>query len=68
MTKTLKIEGMMCPHCSGRVEKALNALEGVTASVNLEAGTAAVTCPDGFDAAALKKAVEDAGYTVTAVE
>lgn len=68
MTKTLKIEGMMCPHCSGRVEKALNALEGVTATVNLEAGTAAVTCPDGFDPAALKQAVEDAGYTVTAVE
>ncbi len=68
MTKTLKIEGMMCAHCSGRVEKALNGLEGVTATVNLEAGTACVTCPDGFDTADLKKAVEDAGYTVTAVE
>ena len=67
MTKTLTIEGMMCPHCSGRVEKALNDIEGVTASVNLEAGTAAVTCPDGFDTALLTKAVEDAGYTVTKV-
>lgn len=68
MTRTLKIEGMMCAHCSGRVEKALNDLEGVTATVDLEAGSAAVTCPDGFDTGALKKAVEDAGYTVTAVE
>lgn len=67
MNKTLTIEGMMCPHCSGRVEKALNDIEGVTASVNLEAGTAAVTCPDGFDTAVLTKAVEDAGYTVTKV-
>ena len=43
MTKTMKIEGMMCTHCSGRVEKALNALEGVTAVVDLQAGTATVT-------------------------
>ena len=43
MEKTMKIEGMMCAHCSGRVEKALNDLPGVTATVNLEAGTATVT-------------------------
>ena len=39
MNKLMKIEGMMCAHCSGRVEKALNALEGVTATVDLAAGT-----------------------------
>jgi len=65
MEKTMKIEGMMCAHCSGRVEKALNDLPGVTAKVNLEAGTATVT-GDASDEA-LTKAVTDAGYTVVSI-
>lgn len=65
MTKTMTIEGMMCKHCAARVEKALNALEGVTAAVNLEAKTATVT-GEAQDAA-LRKAVEDAGYTVVSI-
>ncbi len=65
MTKTVKIEGMMCAHCSGRVEKALNDLPGVTAKVNLEAG-AAVT-GDVSDEA-ITKAVTGAGYTVTGIQ
>lgn len=68
MTKTMTIEGMMCTHCQGRVEKALNALDGVTATVNLEAKTATVTCPEGTDDAVLKKAVMDAGYEVVSVQ
>ena len=66
MTKTMKIEGMMCAHCSGRVEKALNDLPGVTATVNLEAGAASVTgdAPDDV----LTKAVTDAGYTVVSIQ
>ena len=66
MTKTMKIEGMMCAHCSGRVEKALNDLPGVTAAVNLEAGTASVTgdAPDDV----LTKAVTDAGYKVVSIQ
>ena len=56
----------MCPHCSGRVDKALNALEGVEATVDLAAGTATVT--GDVSAEVLKKTVEDAGYTVTSVE
>ena len=67
MTKTMKIEGMMCPHCSGRVEKALNALEGVEAKVNLEAGTAEVTLTADVSDEALTKAVVDAGYEVTSI-
>ena len=43
MTKTMKIEGMMCGHCTGRVEQALNALEGVKAEVSLDNKTATVT-------------------------
>ncbi len=64
--QTMKIEGMMCPHCSGRVDKALNALEGVEATVDLAAGTATVT--GEVSAELLKKTVEDAGYTVVSVE
>lgn len=65
MTRTMKIEGMSCKHCSGRVEKALNDLPGVEATVDLEAGTAKITgdAPDET----LKKAVEDAGYTVVSI-
>ena len=65
MTRTMKIEGMMCAHCSGRVEKALNDLPGVTATVDLEAGTAAVT--GDVSGEALTKAVADAGYTVVSI-
>ena len=66
METVLKIEGMMCAHCQARVENALKAVAGVTAvTVDLEKGTAAVT--GQADAAALSKAVTDAGYTVTEV-
>ncbi len=68
MTKTVKIEGMMCAHCQAHVDKALNALEGVQATVNLEAGTATCECPADFDVSLLTKAVTEAGYTVTGVE
>lgn len=63
MKKALSIEGMMCAHCAAHVEKALNALPGVTAAVDL-AGSSAVVTGDVSDEA-LKKAVADAGYTVT---
>ena len=63
MKKTLTIEGMMCAHCVAHVEKALNALPGVTASVDLDSKTAVVTGDAGDEA--LKKAVADAGYQVT---
>ena len=66
MEKTLKIEGMMCPHCEARVKGALEALEGVSAAVvSHERGTAVVTLTAPVEDAALKKAVEDAGYPVT---
>ena len=65
MEKKIIIEGMSCSHCSGRVEKALNAIPGVTATVDLAARTATVSGSN--DNAALKKAVEDAGYTVISI-
>ena len=65
MEKTLKIEGMMCGHCSGRVQKALEALPGVAAAaVSHESGTAVVTLSAPVSDDVLKKAVEDAGYKV----
>ena len=65
MQKTLKIEGMMCTHCSGRVKKALEEVPGVlSAEVSHESGTAVVTLSSPVDDAVLKKAVEDQGYQV----
>ena len=65
MEKTLKIEGMMCMHCSGRVQKALEAIDGVqSANVSHETGTAVVTLTQDVSDDVLKKAVVDAGYEV----
>ena len=65
MEKTLKIEGMMCPHCSGRVKKALEELPQVAeAVVSHESGTAVVTLSAPAEDALLKKTVEDQGYKV----
>ena len=67
MMKTMKIEGMSCAHCSGRVEKALNSIDGVSAVVDLEAKSAAVTLEKPVEDAVLKAAVEDAGYEVVSI-
>ncbi len=69
MTKTMKIEGMMCGHCEARVKKALEALEGVTeAKVSHADGTAVVTLSAPVDNGALQKAVEDQDYKVISVQ
>ncbi len=69
MTKTLKIEGMMCGHCEATVKKALEALPGVAkAEVSHQAGTAVVFCTEAVDDAALKKAVEDKDYKVLSIQ
>ncbi len=68
MTKTMKIEGMMCGHCEARVKKVLEALEGVeTAEVSHENGTAVVTLSSAVEDDVLKKAVEDQDYKVISV-
>jgi Cu2+-exporting ATPase len=69
MKKTLKIEGMMCPHCSGRVKKVLEALEAVElADVSHETGLAVVTLCKSIDDATLKSTVEDQGYKVISID
>lgn len=64
MEITMKIKGMMCAHCSGRVKNALEKIDGVSeAVVSHEKGTAVVK-GDKLDPAVLKAAVEDQGYDV----
>ena len=67
MNKEMKIEGMMCAHCQNRVSKALNDLPGVTATVDLENGSASVQADSSVSDEMLKKAVTDAGYTVVSI-
>lgn len=69
MTKTMKIEGMMCGHCEAAVKKALEALDGVASTeVSHEKGTAVVTLDKDVDNAVLTKAVEDKDYKVVSVQ
>ncbi len=69
MTKTMKIEGMMCQHCVAHVKKALEDVTGVIkADVDLESGSAKIEMEADVKEDILKKAVEDAGYTPVSVE
>lgn len=67
MKKKINIDGMTCGHCTAHVEKALNALDGVTATVSLEDKAAYVTVEDGITDEILAKAVADADYTVVSI-
>ena len=68
MEKTMHIEGMMCPHCSGRVQQTLEGLaEVASAVVSHETGTAVVTLAAEISDEALTAAVEGAGYKVTGI-
>lgn len=66
--KTIVIEGMMCPHCQGRVNDVLNAIDGVTATVDLEKKSAFIELTKDISDEALVKAVTDAGYKVIEVK
>ncbi|MBQ5815964.1 MAG: heavy metal translocating P-type ATPase, partial [Oscillospiraceae bacterium] len=69
MTKTMKIEGMMCPHCSGRVKTALENLDSVlSAEVSHESGSAVVTLAKEISNDELKNLVEQNGYKVIEVK
>ena len=65
MEKTLKVEGMMCPHCEAAVKKALEAIDGVSvAEADHVKGTATVTLTKDVPTEVLKKAIEDKDYKV----
>ena len=69
MTKTMKIEGMMCGHCEARVKKVLEALPEVEeAVVSHEAGTAVLTLSVEIMNDVLKKTIEDQDYKVLSIE
>jgi Cu+-exporting ATPase len=69
MKKTIKIEGMTCGHCEGRVKKELEAICGVkSADVSATDKKAVVELAHEVDVEKLKAAVEEAGYTAISVE
>ena len=69
MKKTMIIEGMMCNHCTGRVQKALEEVEGVeSVEMSLEEKSAVVLCADTVTDEMLKAVVTDAGYDVIEVK
>ena len=66
MEKTIKIEGMMCPHCEARVKKILEELDGIaSAVVSHVEGTAVITMTNNVSDAAIKSVITENGYTVT---
>ena len=68
MTITLTINGMSCGHCEKHVVNALQALPGVqSAAADSQTGTAVLTCDSAPDDDALRAAIDDAGYALTAV-
>ena len=67
MKKVMKIEGMMCGHCTGRVTKVLNAIDGVEADVSLEDKAAYLTITKDVSDEILKNTVESEGYEVTEI-
>jgi Cu2+-exporting ATPase len=65
MEKIFKVEGMMCTHCSGRVKKVLEAIDGVTlADVSHETGLAKLQLEKTIDDSVIIAAIENEGYTV----
>ena len=64
MNTVLKVNGMQCQHCVSHVKEALTKISGVSAEIDLGAKTAVITHPESVAVADLKKAIEDAGYTV----
>lgn len=67
MKKKINIEGMSCGHCSARVEKALNSMEGVSATVNLEGKYAEAVIDGSVSNDMLQAAVTEAGYEVVSI-
>ena len=69
MTKTIKIEGMMCPHCEAAMRRALEEMEGVSViSVSHDANQAVVSCTVEVPEEEFRKVVEKAGYEFRGIE
>lgn len=69
MTKTILIEGMSCGHCSARVQKALEGLDGVlSVIVDLDKKTAVLDSAKDLSNETLKNTIEEAGYDVKEIK
>ena len=69
MKKTVKVEGMMCPHCEASVKKALEAIDGIDeAVVSHEKGTAEITLSKDVETDVIQKAIEDRDYKFCGIE
>ena len=69
MTKTMIVEGMSCGHCTGRVQKALEAVEGVASvEMSLEEKSARIVLNKEVPEEELKNAVTEAGYEVAEIK
>ena len=66
--KTILIKGMSCGHCSARVEKALNAIEGVEAKVDLESNSAKLKLTKDVSDETIKAAIDNVGYEMVEVK
>ena len=66
--KTVKISGMHCDHCVRAVTEAINKIDGASAKVNLKKNEAVVSCEKIVEDAAIREAVEKAGYTIQSIQ
>ena len=66
--KTVKISGMHCDHCVRAVTEAINKIDGASAKINLKKNEAVVSCEKVVEDAAIREAVEKAGYTVQSIQ
>ncbi|MDF2484104.1 MAG: Heavy metal transport/detoxification protein [Herbinix sp.] len=67
MKKIIEIKGMTCEHCQARVEKVLNAIDGVDAKVELKKNRAVVNLKKDIDDQTLRDTVTEAGYQVECI-
>lgn len=67
MKKIIEIKGMTCEHCQARVEKVLNAIDGVEAKVELKKNRAVVNLKKDVDDQTLRDTVTEAGYQVECI-
>lgn len=65
--RIIKVEGMTCQHCENRVMEAVNAIDGVSAVVNLKKGTVTVSMSHEIEDEVIKNAIEKAGYEVKGI-
>ncbi|MFV0342824.1 MAG: heavy-metal-associated domain-containing protein [Anaerocolumna sp.] len=68
MKKIIKIDGMSCGHCQAKVEKALNAMNGVEAKVDLKKKSATVTMTSEINEDVFRNAITEAGFVFVSIE